>query len=144
MVQLAVAVGVVAAAVVVGLVLRRRQRAEVPTQPTFDAPAQLDRSDFPASGAPWLVAVFSSATCTTCADVVRKAEVLRSRDVDVVDVEYGAAGDLHRKYSIDGVPIVVIADADGVVRKHFIGPVTATDLWAAYADARSAGRPQGA
>lgn len=44
---------------------------------------------------------------------------------------------LHAKYAIDGVPILVIADADGVVRKHFIGPVTATDLWAAAAEARS-------
>ena len=136
MVQLTVAVGVVAVAVVVGLVLRRRQHADVPTQPTFEAPSQLDRADFPAAGAPWLVVVFSSATCTSCADVVRKAEVLRSRDVDVVDVEYGRARDLHAKYSIDGVPITVIADAHGVVRKHFIGPVTATDLWAAYAAAR--------
>ena len=136
MVQLAVAVGVVAVAVVLGLVLRRRQHTDVPTQPTFEAPSQLDRADFPAAGAPWLVVVFSSATCTTCADVVRKAEVLRSREVDVVDVEYGRARDLHAKYSIDGVPITVIADAHGVVRKHFIGPVTATDLWAAYAAAR--------
>jgi len=138
MAQVLVAIGVVGVAIVVGLVLRRRQRVDVPTQPAFTAPAQLDRGDFPAARAPWLVAVFSSASCTTCADVVRKAQVLRSRDVDVVDVEYGAAKDLHRKYSIDGVPIVVIADADGVVRKHFIGPVSATDLWAASAEARDA------
>ena len=136
MVQLLVAVAVVALAVVVGVVLRRRQRADVPTQPVYEAPAQLDRTDF-ASSAPWLVAVFSSASCSACADVVRKAEVLRSAEVDVVDVEYEAAGDLHRKYSIDGVPILVIADADGVVHKRFIGPVTATDLWAACAAARS-------
>lgn len=137
MVQLLVAVAVVAVAVAVGLVLRRRQRVDVPTQPTFDAPAQLDRADFPAATAPWLVVVFSSATCTSCADVVRKAQVLRSREVDVVDAEYGATKALHAKYAIDGVPILVIADADGVVRKHFIGPVTATDLWAAAAEARS-------
>ena len=29
-----------------------------------------------------------------------------------------------------------IADAAGVVRQHFFGPVTATDLWAAVATAR--------
>ena len=143
MAQLLIAVAVVAVAVAVGLVLRRRQRADVPTQPVYDAPAQLDRADF-AAAAPWLVAVFSSATCSTCADVVRKAEVLRSADVDVVDVEYEAARDLHRKYSIDGVPIVVIADAAGVVRKRFIGPVTATDLWVACAEARSTDDAQGA
>jgi len=138
MVQLLVAVVVVAAAVAVGLVLRRRQRVDVPTQPDFAAPVQLDRSDFPAATAPWLVVVFSSASCTSCADVVRKAEVLRSREVDVVDVEFGAARDLHRKYSIHGVPIVVIADEHGVVRKEFVGPVTATDLWKASADVRGA------
>jgi hypothetical protein len=138
MIQLVVAVVVVAAAVAVGLVLRHRQRADVPTQPDFAAPVQLDRADFPSATAPWIVVVFSSASCTSCADVVRKAEVLRSGEVDVVDVEFGAARDLHRKYSIDGVPIVVIADEHGVVRKDFVGPVSATDLWKAAADARSA------
>ncbi len=137
MLQLLIGAGVVVAAVVVGLVLRRRQRVDAPTQPVYEAPAQLDRGDFPAARAPWLVVVFSSASCVTCADVVRKAEVLRSTDVDVADIEYGEARALHEKYKIDGVPIVVVADARGVVRKHFIGPVTATDLWAAVAAARS-------
>jgi len=137
MIQLLVAAGVVAIAVVVGLVLRRRQRVDVPTQVSYDAPTQLDRADFPEATAQWLVAVFSSASCTSCADVVRKASVLRTEAVDVVDVEYTAAKALHAKYGIEGVPIVVIADSDGVVRKHFIGPVTATDLWAACAEART-------
>ncbi|MDO8361744.1 MAG: hypothetical protein Q7V88_02520 [Actinomycetota bacterium] len=132
------ALAVVAAAVVVGLVLRRRQAVQAPTQPTYAVPAQLDRGDFPAE-APWLVAVFSSGSCTTCADVVRKAEVLRSKDVAVVDVEFGAARALHAKYDIQAVPIVAIADAEGVVRAGFAGPVTATDLWAAVAEARQPG-----
>jgi len=143
MIQLLVAAGVVAIAVVVGLVLRRRQHVDVPTQVSYEAPTQLDRADFPGATAPWLVAVFSSATCTSCADVVRKATVLRTEAVDVVDVEYTAAKALHAKYRIEGVPIVVIADSDGVVRKHFIGPVTATDLWAACAAARSPGGTEG-
>jgi len=137
MIQLIIAAGVVAIAVAIGVVLRRRQHIDVPTQVSYEAPTQLDRSDFPEATAPWLVAVFSSATCTTCADVVRKAAVLRTDAVDVIDVEYGAAKALHAKYRIEGVPIVVIADARGVVRKHFIGPVTATDLWAACAEART-------
>jgi len=136
-VQLLIAAGVVVAAVAVGLALRRRQRVEVPSQPVFDAPSQLDRADFAAPGAPWLVAVFSSASCVTCADVVRKATVLASDAVAVVDVEYGTAKALHAKYHIDGVPILVIADAHGVVRRSFVGPVTATDLWAACAAVRS-------
>lgn len=136
--QVVVAAVVVLAAVAVGLVLRRRQVVEAPTQPRFARPAQLDRADFAAS-TPWLVAVFSSATCGTCADVVRKARVLQSPDVTVIDVEFGAAKVLHDKYDIQAVPIVVIADHEGVVRAGFTGPVTATDLWAAVAEARRPG-----
>jgi hypothetical protein len=136
MLQIAVAVTVVGVAISIGLVLRRKQRIDAPTQPVFEAPAQLDRSDFPEATAPWMVAVFSSGACTTCADVVRKAMVLRSKAVSVVDVEYGVDTALHTKYHIDAVPIVVVADSDGVVRKNFVGPVTATDLWAAVADLR--------
>jgi hypothetical protein len=71
--------------------------------------------------------------------VSRKAAVLASSDVAVQEVEYAAARDLHRKYRIDVVPIVVIADDRGVVRRSFTGPVTATDLWAAVAEARDPG-----
>ena len=138
MIQVLIGVVVVVVAVAIGLVLRRRQVVDVPTQPVFEAPAQLDRADFPAAGAEqWLVVAFSSATCTTCADVVRKAKVLESRHVAVVDAEYTASREIHVKYHIDGVPIVVIADLDGVVRKSFVGPMSATDLWAAVAEARA-------
>ncbi|MGB8862300.1 MAG: hypothetical protein WCC60_23800 [Ilumatobacteraceae bacterium] len=133
-----VAVAVMATAVAVGLALRRRQVTEAPTQPSYAVPAQLDRADF-AAPTPWLVAVFSSATCTTCADVVRKARVLQSPEVTVIDVEFGADTALHKKYDIQAVPLVAIADADGVVRAGFAGPVTATDLWAAVAEARQPG-----
>ena len=136
--QLLIAGGVVAVAVVAGLLLRRRQQVAAPTQPTLAVPAQLDRADFDTT-APWLVAVFSSASCHTCADVVRKAQVLASPEVAVIDVEFGAARDLHRKYDIQAVPIVAIADPEGVVRRGFAGPVTATDLWAAVAEARQPG-----
>ena len=137
MTQALIAVAVLAVSIAVGLILRRRQRVDAPTQPRFDVPTQLDRRDFPDAGTAWLVAVFSSATCTTCADIVAKAMVLRSPEVAVVDVEYTARRELHTKYHIDAVPILVVADAAGVVRRSFVGPVTATDLWAAVADVRS-------
>ncbi|MDO8390890.1 MAG: hypothetical protein Q7V57_10400 [Actinomycetota bacterium] len=133
-----VALAVVALAVAVGLVLRRRQTVQAPTQAHYEVPAQLDRADFAAT-APWLVAVFSSASCTTCADVVRKAKVLETAHVAVVDVEFTANRALHAKYEIDAVPIVAIADDRGVVRAGFTGPVSATDLWAAVAEARNPG-----
>jgi hypothetical protein len=137
--QVIVAVIVVAVAVTVGLVLRRRQEVAVPTQPSAVIPVQLDRADFPQATSAWLVVVFSSRTCHSCADVVRKAQVLSTREVTVVDVEFSANAALHRKYDIQAVPIVAVADGEGVVHRGFAGPVTATDLWAAVADARDPG-----
>jgi hypothetical protein len=134
--QVVVAAGVLAAALVVGAVLRRRRVVDAPTQPEYAAPAQIDRDDFATATAPWLVAVFSSASCDACADVKSKAQVLASGDVDVVDVEYPTETALHRKYHIDAVPMVVLADRAGVVRASFVGPMSATDLWAAVAAAR--------
>jgi hypothetical protein len=139
MTQLLVAAAVTTVALAVALVLRRRRLPDAPTQPVHELPVQLDRADFARPDAPWLVAVFSSATCHTCADVARKAKVLDTAEVAVVDVEFGAARDLHQRYGIDAVPIVVIADRDGVVKAGFVGPVSATDLWAAVAEVREPG-----
>jgi hypothetical protein len=133
--RLVIAVAIVAVAVTVALIARRR-RSDPPTQPSRSVPAQLDRADFARPDAPWLVAVFTSSTCQTCADVARKAEVLASDEVAVAEVEYVADRELHARYGIDAVPILVIAGRDGVVRRHFLGPVSATDLWAAVAAAR--------
>ena len=47
--------------------------------------------------------------------------------------------DLHQRYEIDAVPTTVIADENGVVKRGFIGPVTATDLWAGLAEVREPG-----
>ena len=139
MVQVLIAVAVLAIALTVGAVLRKRRVVDAPTQPMFSAPAQIDRADFADAGAPWLVAVFSSASCNACADVVRKARVLTCADVAVVDVEYPSATALHRKYHVDAVPIAIVADRAGVVRASFVGPMSATDLWAAVAEARHPG-----
>lgn len=137
MARLLLAIAIVAAVAVVAEVVRRRRVADAPTQRRHEVPAQLDRTDFDGEG--WLVAVFTSATCSTCADVMRKAEAARSDDVAVQVVTFQDRKDLHERYDIDAVPLVVIADRDGVVHAGFIGPVTATDLWAAIADARDPG-----
>lgn len=142
--RLVVALVLAAVAVGVAAALQRR-RADPPVRTrSWEAPAQLDRDDFDRPDAPWLVCVFSSATCSTCADVVTKAEVLASGDVAVQDVEADRDGDLHRRYRIEAVPIVVVADADGVVRSSFVGPVSSTHLWAALAELRDPGSvPEG-
>ena len=85
--------------------------------------------------------VFTSATCQSCNDVAAKAEVLASADVAVVESEFGRDRARHERYRIDAVPLVVIADRAGVVRRSFVGPVTATDLWAAVAWVRAGDEP---
>ena len=127
---------VVLIAVVVAVVMDRR-RPEAPTQSTsWAVPAQLDRADFARPEAPWLVAVFTSATCDSCAQAVERARALASDAVAVAEAEVKARPDLHRRYHIDAVPIVVVSDAEGVVRTSFTGPPSATDLWAAVAAVR--------
>jgi hypothetical protein len=130
----------VAVAVVVALVLQRRQGPDAPTQPTsWTVPAQLDRRDFTRPDAAWLVAVFSSATCDTCQGVVGKVGPLASPMVAVQEVEAARDRALQERYGIDAVPTVVVADAEGVVRASFVGTVTAADLWATLADLREPG-----
>ena len=138
---LAIAIAVVVAAV--SIQVRRRRVADPPSQPRWQAPVQLDRNDFDRPDAPWLVALFTSATCESCAALRDRAAVLDSRDVVVAEAEVGARRDVHRRYAIEAVPIVCIADHDGVVVRSFIGPVTATDLWAAVAAARDPGSSPG-
>ncbi len=117
----------------------RKRRPDAPTQVTFTAPMQLNRADFESVDVPWLVALFSSSTCNTCADVAAKAAVLQSGDVAVVNIDYVTNKDLHERYHIDAVPTLVIADSAGVVQQSFIGPVKAQDLWAAVANCREPG-----
>jgi len=131
--------GVVVVIAAVVAVLAERRRPEAPTQPTWAVPTQLDRHDFVRPDAPWLVALFTSATCDSCMQVVEKARALDSGAVAVEEVEIKAHPDLHRRYHVEAVPTIVVADAEGVVRASFVGPPSATDLWAAVAEARQPG-----
>jgi len=138
--RLVIAVVLIALAVAVAVVLERR-RPDAPTQARWAVPSQLDRDDFARPDAAWLVAVFTSATCDSCAQVVAKAGPLESPEVALQEVEFADRGDLHRRYGIDAVPCIVVADAEGVVRASHVGPATATDLWATLAEVRDS-RPQ--
>jgi hypothetical protein len=134
------AIPVLLIAVAVAVVLQRRTRPDVPTQPaSYTVPAQLDRTDFERPDAPWLVAVFSSATCLSCQGTWDKARQLASDAVAVQEVEAKTRRDLHERYAIEAVPTVVVADAVGVVRASFLGPPSAADLWATVAELREPG-----
>ncbi len=126
-------------AVAAAAVIRWRRHTDPPPQRAWSTPAQLDRADFGLPREPWLVVVFTSGTCQSCASMAAKAAVLASNHVAVVAVEAGAEPDLHRRYRIEAVPITVVADEQGIVRAAFVGPTSATDLWAAVAEVRSPG-----
>lgn len=135
-----VIVGAVCLVAVAVALMARRRPPDAPMQSSvFSAPTQLDRADFPRPSAPWLVAVFSSATCDSCSAVAGVASILGSDEVEYVEIEVGASPELHARYQIEAVPICVIADRDGVVGAPFIGPVGATHLWGAIAALRDPG-----
>jgi len=130
-VLLAVAIALAVAALAV---LLQRRKPEPPTQRQWAVPDQVDRNDFDRPGAPWLVAVFSSATCGGCATAVDRAHAVASADVAVQEVEFTARRDLHERYNIETVPMLVVADRQGVVRAHFIGTPADGDVESAFAE----------
>ena len=127
------AVGIAVAVAVLAVILERR-RPQPPSQRRWAVPDQVDRNDFDRPGAPWLIAVFSSATCESCATAVARARTLASGDVAVQEVEVGARRDLHRRYNVEAVPTLVVADRQGVVRASIIGPPSDGELESTFAD----------
>lgn len=135
--RVALALGLLAAVVVVATVTARRQpRRAAPARTRAAVPAQLHRADFPHADAPWLAVLFSSSTCASCAPMAEKVRALASDDVGVAVVEFTEQRALHERYGIDAVPLVVVVDADGVTRASFAGTVSAAELWAAVAALR--------
>jgi hypothetical protein len=129
--RLVIALIVVLVAVVVARGLERRRRPDPPARGTYPVPAQLDRDDFPRPEAPVLMVLFSSATCDGCGPMAAKVAALESEKVATCEVEFNQRGDLHRRYAIEGVPMVVVADAEGIVTAGFVGSVPSSDLEAA-------------
>jgi hypothetical protein len=129
----------VAVAVGVASLVRRRTAPPVPVRTGWAAPDQLDRRDFARPDAAWLVVLFSSDSCLACRGTWEKVVLLESDDVAVEDVAFPADRSRHERYGIEAVPLVLVADRHGVVRARFVGPPSAADLWASVADLRQPG-----
>lgn len=136
--RLAIAAGILLVALAVAWWLRRR-RPEGPPRDPYPIPRQLDRRDFPRPDAPWLVAYFSSEICASCRGLGPKVAVLESAAVATSELDFADRRDLHDRYDISAIPMILLADADGVVRRAFVGATTATDLWASLAELRDPG-----
>ena len=130
---------VVAAAAATLAFLVQRRRPDAPIRTGWTVPEQLDRRDFAHPDAPWLVAVFTSASCDSCAAVVDMAGPLASDAVAVDVVEVGERREVHDRYAVDAVPMVLLVDTLGVVRDHHLGPVSAAHLWGSLAELREPG-----
>ena len=130
---------VVAAAAATLAYLVQRRRPDAPIRTGWIVPEQLDRRDFTRPDAPWLVAVFTSASCDSCAAVVDVAGPLASAAVAVDVVEVDERHEVHDRYAVDAVPMVLLVDTLGVVRDHHLGPVSATHLWGSLAELRQPG-----
>ena len=137
-VRLAIAAAIL---IVVGTVAWRLRRnpSEAPPRDVYPVPRQLDRADFPRADAPWLVALFSSSVCLSCKGLPEKIRVLESPEVATCEIDAETRGELHRRYQLSAIPMTLVADAEGVVQRAFVGAFTATDLWASVAEVRAPG-----
>jgi hypothetical protein len=133
---IAVAIALVAALIAWRL---RAGRPDAPPRDAYPVPRQLDRADFPRRDASWLVAYFSSTSCAGCQGLGDKVKVLESSDVATMDCTFEDQRELHERYDISAIPMILIADHEGVVHRAFVGATTATDLWAAVAEVRAPG-----
>ena len=134
--RVVVAVVILAVAVAIAWWLDRRRVVAPPSQGRAVVPQLLDRNDFPRTDASWLVVLFTSRHCDSCAGLVDKALPLASDEVGVVEVEYTLQPDLHERYQIDAAPITVLVDRDGVTRGSFVGAFSAPELWSVLAELR--------
>lgn len=136
MVRLVPAVVLATAVALLAAWLQRRRPGAAPVVDRHHVPTAVDRADFARPDADWLVVVFTSATCDSCAATWEVARQLDSSAVVTQEVEVAAEPALHERYGIDAVPTTIVCDAAGGVVSSFLGPVSATHLWAAVAEVR--------
>jgi hypothetical protein len=65
--------------------------------------------------------------------------LLESPQVAYDELSWQTRRDLHDRYGITDVPLIVLADTDGVVQRSFVGTPSFSDLAAAVAEARDPG-----
>ena len=136
--RLVIAVVLLVVAVIVAMIIERRRRPSVPSQGRDVVPHQLDRNDFPRPDAPWLVVLWSSSACESCAGLIDKLTPLESPDVAVVEIEYQSNKPLHERYKIEAAPVTQVVDAQGVTQASFTGAFEAMELWTIVAALRDA------
>lgn len=122
-----------AVACLVALVASRRRGRWRGVLATPNIPEMIDRDKFEQAGlvdaaTPWLVATFTDSTCRTCTSTLERLGPLAGPDVSLVEVDTANHRDLHRFYSVDAVPLTLVADTTGAVMAWILGPPTTADI----------------
>ncbi len=98
-----------------------RRRTDSPSVPQSSLPVQIDRRDFEKPEKKWLLAFFSSESCSSCRTVRNLLKNIQANTIHIQEINFPKDRELHTRYGIDSVPIILIIDSDGVVTWSFAG-----------------------
>tara|TARA_B100000131_G_C17938033_1_gene541158 strand:+ start:429 stop:836 length:408 start_codon:yes stop_codon:yes gene_type:complete len=107
-------------ATVVAYLINNR-RTDSPSVPRSSLPIQIDRCDFEIPEKKWLLVFFSSESCASCKKVRELLSDLQTGLIHIQEVNFPEGKTLHNRYGIESVPIVLIADSEGVVIWSYAG-----------------------
>lgn len=141
----AVLVGVLALATVLGLVLRHRtgraRTTRVPGGTRAAGPRTDDLAPAGDYGPAATFVQFSTPICARCPATRRQLDAVAGRHEGVRRIEVDLAGrpELARRFDVMQTPTVLLLDADRTVRTRFGGPPRPAELTAALDTVLSAG-----
>ena len=126
-IALVIAAALLAATVVVGLLLRRRDGRAV----TVHGDRQVDPADLmrPLGDQATLVQ-FSTEFCARCPQVRRMLGTIAAERTGVVhaEVDLTSRSDLAARYKVLSTPTTLVVDPDGRIRSRFTGVPTRADV----------------
>lgn len=131
-VALAVLVGVLALATILGLVLRQRTgRARAAA--TSGAPRADDLAPDGEYGSAATLVQFSTPTCARCPGTRRQLDAVAGDHEGVrrIEIDLAERPELARRFDVMQTPTVLLLDADRAVRTRFGGPPRPAELAAA-------------
>ncbi|MBF82545.1 MAG: hypothetical protein CL522_03995 [Actinobacteria bacterium] len=107
-------------AIVVAYIANNR-RTDSPSVPKSSLPIQVDRNDFDKPDKEWLLVFFSSESCSSCIQVREVLKDITLNSIHIQEVNFPQEKNLHTRYAIDSVPIVLIANSEGVIIWSYAG-----------------------
>lgn len=107
----------------IAVLLERHSASTAGPVPTGTVPTRIRRRDLGVGPDGWLLVLFSSSDCSSCARVRDRISTLAGPDVAIREVDHRSEPELHRRYGIDTVPLTVLVDRSGEVGLAVLGPV---------------------